>query len=220
MNKGFFVSFEGGEGSGKSIQASLLAETLKSLGYKVYLTKEPGAPDIPLNLAIRKILLSFTTDTIPSLSEFFLFAADRTKHTEVIKQHLKRGEIVISDRFRDSSDAYQGIGRKVGIIFTKLVNEVATDGLKPNVTFLLDLDPKIGLKRKKINRQTLNRLDKETLIFHQKVKKAYLKIAKENRKRIIIIDADRKTEEIQKEILNSILENLAKNKKEIKYDKN
>jgi len=217
MKKGFFVSFEGGEGSGKSIQAQLLADTLKSLGYKVYLTKEPGAPDIPLNLAIRKILLSFTADTIPSLSEFLFFAADRAKHTEIIKQHLKQGEIVISDRFRDSSDAYQGVGRKVGITFTKFVNEVATDKLEPNLTFLLDLDPKIGLKRKRANRQTLNRLDKEALLFHQRVRKAYLKIAKDSHKRIVIINADRKIEAIQKEILNSVLENLEKGGK---YDKN
>lgn len=208
LKKGFFITFEGVEGSGKSAQVKLLAQNLQNLGYKIYLTKEPGAPDIPLNVAIRNILLSFTSDTIPPFSEFMLFAADRARHTEAIKQHLKQKEIVISDRFSESSDAYQGIARNVGLKFTQFVNKTVTGGLQPNLTFLLDINPKKGLSRKQKNKQPLNRLDKESSLFHSRVREGYLKLAKNNRRRIIVINGDRPLQDIQKEIFKKVLEKI------------
>ncbi len=191
---GGFITFEGIEGCGKTTQIELLKGYLEKKGLKVLPVREPGGT--PIGERVRGILLNSEGDGMAPLTELFLYEACRAELVEkVIAPALKRGVFVICDRFSDSTVAYQGFGRglKTDIV---LLNKLASNGLTPDVTFLLDLDPETGLKRamKRINSNTglkEDRFEKETLDFHKKVRQGFLKIAKDDPKRVKVIDADR-----------------------------
>lgn len=193
--KGILITFEGGEGTGKSTQAKLLYKFLKKKNYKVILTKEPGGTKI--SEKIRKILLDKDTAEITKKTELLLYFASRAQHVEeIIKPYLEKKYIVISDRFSDSTFAYQGIGRRIDLKTVELINDFVTEKIKPNLTFLLDAPPEITLKRLK----NKNRIDRESLKFHRKVRKGFLKLAKLNRDRIVVLNAEENISKIHEKI--------------------
>ncbi len=207
LKKPFFITFEGIEGSGKSTQIRLLAEFFKKQKFSVLLTREPGGTEI--GNQIREIVLHSKNKKMVSLSELFLYAADRAQHIEeVIRPALKKRQIVLCDRFTDSTIAYQAEGRKISRKMIDRLNEMATSGLKPDLTFLIDCPVSVGLKRAKkrilgqINKE--ERFEKEKISFHEKVRKGFLKIAKEDRSRMVVIDGMKSPEEIHQEILRQL----------------
>ncbi|MCX7919211.1 MAG: dTMP kinase [bacterium] len=185
--KGLFISLEGGEGSGKSTQVRLLKNYLQRRGYQVIATLEPGGTVI--GNQIRRILLSPSNNTMVPLTELFLYLASRAQIVqEIIKPALYQGKIVICDRYADSSVAYQGVARKLGIEFVQQLNRIATDNLQPDITFFLDIEPKLGLARKiRHSYGHVDRLEKELLAFHRLVRKGYIKLAKNEPARIKVI---------------------------------
>lgn len=188
--KGFFISLEGPDGAGKS---TVLKEVLQEIGPKMktqYLvTREPGGSKIAEK--IRQIILDPENKLMDDRTEALLYAAARSQHVEeIVKPALDEGKIVFSDRFVDSSLAYQGAGRDLGIKEVKAINDFATGGLEPDLTLFFDLDPKIGLARiQKLRPDHEDRLEQEKLAFHEKVYSGYQKVAKLYPERIAIIDA-------------------------------
>lgn len=203
-----FITFEGGEGSGKTTAIKEVTKLLKKDGYKVVLTREPGGPRISED--IRNIILDKQNTMMDKRTEALLFAASRRQHLiETVWPNIKKGNIVICDRYLDSSLAYQGGVRKIGIDNVLKMNMFATEGTWPNLTFLFDLKPEIGLKRISKNKsREVNRLDKEKLAFHQEVRKNFLLLAKRYPKRIIIIDASKKPNEVVKLVYQNIKKRL------------
>lgn len=199
-----FITFEGVEGSGKSTQAKLLAELLTKIGHKVTLTREPGWGSF--GELIRKIILDERDLELDPFSELCLFCADRAQHVrDFIKPKLQNGEIVICDRYFDSTVVYQGYGRKLD---KRLVNKVAiasTLDLIPDVTFLLNLPVRAGLSRLQ-TRGEITKMDEEPLEFHELIRQGYMLIAKREPHRIKKINADREILEIHEDIKNFILE--------------
>jgi dTMP kinase len=192
-----FITFEGGEGCGKSTHVAMLKEYLESKGKKVVVTKEPGATRI--GTVIRKELLD-NDISLESLSEIFLFCADRVEHVEkVIRPALAAGAIVISDRFVDSTVAYQLGGRALPEDQVRYLNWISSRGIMPELTFLLDVPVEEGIKRAR-SRGDLNRFEKEISAFHERVRDKYLEIAADNRDRIKVINTFKDMEEVQKEI--------------------
>jgi len=187
MGKGIFISLEGIEGTGKTTQARLLSERLVEKGYEVMLTQEPGGTVI--GSKIREILLHIDHGSMFYMTELFLYNAARAQHlSEKILPALDEGKIVITDRFTDSTVAYQGYGRGIDIQLITSINNIATEGIKPNLTILFDLDVETGLKRNKgINK--VDRLELEDVEFHKKVKRGYFQIADKEPERIKIVDA-------------------------------
>ncbi len=194
MNRGYFIAFEGGEGSGKSTQIKNLEASLRKEGLKVLVTFEPGGT--PLGQSIRELLLKNSTDPMCARSEALLYAASRAEHVEkVIKPALERGEIVLCDRYMDASLAYQGVARKLGLRSILDLNLWATQDLLADQIFLFDLKPAEGLARAK-NRQELDRLEAEPMTFHEDVIRAYRELAKKNPSRYVVLDASQKPDEI------------------------
>jgi dTMP kinase len=192
-----FITFEGGEGCGKSTHARLLEKYLKGKGYGVVHTLEPGGTEIGKKL--RQILLKGER-LASKYSEMLLFAADRAEHVaSVIKPGLKAGKIVISDRFIDSTTAYQIAGRKLPGDFVDQMNRISSDGLVPDLTFLLDVPPKTGIPRG-TRRSKKDKFESENNGFHQRVRSAYLRIAKLEPKRVKIISTSGAIEDAQGEI--------------------
>lgn len=185
--KGLFISLEGGEGSGKSTQAKFLKKYLVQKGYKVITTVEPGGTDI--GIQIRAILLSPSNKKMIPLTELFLYLSSRAQIVkEIIHPALKQGKAVICDRYADSSVAYQGMGRKLGMDMVESFNHIATDGLQPDITFFFDIEPTLGLTRKaNSSRGTMDRLENEALAFHRSVRKGYHLLAKRYPDRIKVI---------------------------------
>jgi dTMP kinase len=204
MRNGFFISFEGIEGTGKSTQAKLLREFLVRKGYNVILTEEPGGTQIGERL--RDLLLSVEFKEIHAATELLLYNASRAQHIhDVILPALNRGTFVITDRFVDSTVAYQAFGRGLDADNVSIIERITTVGLKPDITFLLDLDVETGLTRnKKIHKK--DRFELETLEFHQRVREGYLQIAAKAPERIRLIDASENLEKIHKEITHTILD--------------
>jgi dTMP kinase len=209
---GFFVVFEGGEGAGKSTQAVKLAAWLKIRGYEAVLTREPGATDI--GMRIRSLLLDSipnTTggDTAPTpRAEARLYAADRAQHVDkVIRPALERGAVVVSDRYIDSSIAYQGSGRALGKDEIAWVSAWATGGLKPDLTVLLDVDPEAGLHRAKAG-GTGDRLEQEQLAFHEKVRDTFLHLAAAEPNRYLVVPAGGTPDEIAAAVREAVAERL------------
>ncbi len=188
-----FISFEGVEGSGKSTQAKLLYEWLLDRGIEVISTREPGGT--PGAEEIRNFILSEKKEHFPENAELFLYMAARSFHVEnLIKPALKNGTIVISDRFSDATVAYQGFGREIPVEKIEYLNSIASKGLKPDITFLIDIPVAEGLKR--IKKRKLDRIEKEAVEFHKMVRKGYLEIAKKEPDRVVVIDGRKTIEEI------------------------
>ncbi len=206
MHKGIFITIEGLDGSGKSTQIPRIKSFLEEKGYEVLLTREPGGTII--GEKIRQILLDRDHKEISAVTEALLYAASRAQHVEqVIMPALKEGKAVLSDRFVDSSIAYQGKGRGLGFKAIVDINEFAVCGLKPDITILLDIDPEVGLDRVKAAKGA-DRLEQEKLDFHRKVYEGYKDLADMYSDRIKVIDANKTIEEISREIkdkLNNIV---------------
>jgi dTMP kinase len=192
-----FITLEGTEGSGKTTAIKGIAEVLRSEGHDVLVTREPGGSNI--GPKIREILLG--GDAISPLAELLLFLADRTQHVEqVIRPHLAKGGVVLCDRFRDSTVAYQGYARGFDVALLEQLNDVATLSLKPDLTLLFDLDPEVGLARQ----TDKDRLDLEPLEFHQKVREGFLEIMKKEPERVIRVDASLEPQQVQGNCLEII----------------
>lgn len=203
--KGLLITFEGLEGSGKTTQIKLLAKALRKKKYSVIVTQEPGGT--PVGAKIRRILLESKKDKLFPESEAFLFLADRVHHMrEVIVPALRKKQIVLSDRFLDSTVAYQGFGRRLSVKFLEHMNQLITDGLVPHATLFLDLDPEKGLSRIQ-RRKRLNRMDKEKIAFYRAVRKGYLAIAR-GEPRVKILDADQNPDVLHAQILKKVLDLL------------
>lgn len=201
-----FITFEGVEGAGKSTQVNFLNEYLNEKGFKTLITRQPGGSD--LGMQIRNLILNPELEDKPSdLAEMFLYLADRSHHVEkTILPALKEKIIVISDRYIDSHIAYQGYARGFDLNELKYLNNVASKGLQPDITFLFDLDPVVGLNRVRFgrNQEVLDRIESEKIEFHEKVRNGFLSLANENTNRIKVIDAGLKPEIIKNQIIDLI----------------
>ena len=202
-----FISFEGGEGSGKTTLIEKLSKELSLLGYKLIKTREPGGSKIAEE--IRNIILNVDNVAMDYRTEALLYAASRRQHlTEVVIPAINDGKIVLCDRYVDSSLAYQGYARGLGIEEVYQINMYATQGILPEVTFFIDVDPNIGLSRIKKNNRVVDRLDLEELSFHKRVREGYLEVAKIYKDRIRVIDGNRTPDEIYADILKAVLDIL------------
>ncbi len=185
---GFLITIEGIEGSGKTSLARLLFDKLKSEGYNAIFAAEPGGDSI--SQSIRDLLLK-SSGSMDAKTELFLFLASRAQLvSHIIIPHIRTGGIVICDRFTDSTLAYQGYGRGFNLAWLRQMNEFATDGLLPELTILLDLPVEIGLKRQ----QSIDRIGGETSSFHEAVRNGFLRLAREEPNRFLIIDATKSTQ--------------------------
>ncbi|MEU4477069.1 dTMP kinase [Micromonospora sp. NPDC023966] len=196
VSNGLFVVFEGGEGAGKSTQLAALADRLRGQGRDVVVTREPGATGI--GERIRALVLETSGDEAPSpRAEALLYAADRAHHVAtVVRPALVRGAVVISDRYVDSSLAYQGAGRTLPVQEVSWLSSWATGGLKPDLVVLLDVDPRTGRSRVDSRNRGADRLEAESLPFHERVRYAFLDLATADPKRYLVLDASRPVEEI------------------------
>jgi dTMP kinase len=198
MMRGFFITFEGTEGSGKSTQIEILARHLIRGGHKVVTTREPGGT--AFGEQIRRVLLSVKNRRLDPRAELFLYLASRTQHLEeVIFPAMKKGKIVLCDRFSDATVAYQGFGRQLDMKVVRTAVGYAAKGLSPDLTLLLDLDVRLGLARVK-DRGRSNRLDREQREFHQRVRVGYLRLARLEPGRIKIVEAAQSPQDVAKDI--------------------
>ncbi len=203
MGRGVFIVFEGGEGAGKSTQARLLVEALTSAGHEVTLTREPGGT--PAAEAIRTILLSIDNTGLDDRAEALLFAAARGEHTaRVIRPALDRGHVVVCDRYIDSSVAYQGVGRDLGVDKVRELSLWATGGLVPDLTVVLDIDPARGLAR--VERP--DRLEAEPLKWHARVRQGFIDLAVANPKRYLVLDGSAPVTDIAEQVQEAVLSQL------------
>lgn len=199
-----FITFEGPEGSGKSTQCKLLAEHLTSLGHNVLLTREPGGTEI--SQQVRQIIMDMKNKSMFPATEFLLFSSARAQLVrEKIRPHLNGGGIVISDRYFDSSLAYQGYGHGLPLDSIRAITAFATDNLIPDLTLLLDIDPERGLRRRQSNNEEWNRLDDYELAFHRRVRDGFFELVRESPERWRVINADKNVEELQKEIREIVM---------------
>jgi dTMP kinase len=215
---GLFVTLEGIEGSGKTTQLLALQAFLTDKGLPVRVTREPGGT--PIGEAIRKILLSPEHSEMVGLSELFLYEACRAQHVhQILLPSLERGEILLCDRFSDATLAYQAYARGLDIDLVRQVNEMATAGLSPDLTILLDCDVESGLDRswKRLRREGKitheSRFESETLEFHRRVRMGYLEIARQNPERICVVAGSRPSEEVQLEVRRLLLKRLERKTK-------
>ncbi len=201
MKKGIFITFEGGEGSGKTTVINGLNEYLKNLNYEVIITREPGGIDIAEQ--IRDIILDVKNTNMTRETETLLYAASRMQHlSEKVIPALNAGKIIICDRYLDSSLAYQGYARGIGFDNVLLANNFALNHM-PDITFFLDVNPETGLARIE-NRDKLDRIDLEEKSFHDKVYEGYMQVCEMYKDRIIKIDGTKKPSEVTEEIIKQI----------------
>jgi len=201
-----FITLEGPEGSGKTRQISGLAEALRQQGYPVLMTREPGGT--PIGDQIRSVLFDMKNTDMRPRTEILLFQASRAQIVEqVIRPCLERGEIVLCDRYADSTLAYQGYGHRVDLDELRTVVQFATAGLKPDLTLLLDVEVEVGLKRK-VAASEWNRLDAYDLDFHRRVRQGYHEMALAEPKRWVVIDATQPPEEVQAVLREVVLGRL------------
>jgi len=206
MKKGLFITFEGVDGCGKSTQLELLKDYFIKSGRKVVVTREPGAKG--LGETIRTILLDYDGD-VSDRCESFLFLADRAQNIDIIvKPALKEGKIVLCDRHTDSSAAYQGYGRGLDIEQINYLNDLATNSLKPDLTFVFDIDTETSMARVGKNQ---DRMEKEGIEFQNRVRKGYLEIARKEPNRVKVINASKSIEEIHNEVLKIIKKHTGEN---------
>ena len=196
QHNGLFIAFEGGEGAGKSTQAKLLAEWVRGFRDDVVVTFEPGATKA--GAAVRKLLLSPAHRELSSRAEAMLYAADRADHVDnVVRPALERGAVVITDRFMDSSLAYQGGGRDLPLAELRRLSLWATCGIRPDLTILLDLDPAVGLARAG---SAPDRMEAESLEFHERVRTVFRELAHQGRSHYVVIDASKPPEEVAEQV--------------------
>jgi len=201
--KGLFITLEGPDGSGKSTQSLLLARYLKRHGHKVVRTREPGGTSIAESL--RRIILN-PKNRISKITEVLLYEAGRAQHTsELILPALRQGKTVICERYNDATLAYQGYGRKLDIQMVKELNRIASSGLKPDLTLLLDLDVREGLRRiRKISGGRMDRMERESIKFHQRVREGYHELASREPGRVKLIKVKRTPEKTHLEVVKAI----------------
>lgn len=205
--KGIFITFEGGEGTGKSTVSHLVKTSLEKKDINVFLTREPGGNGLSIAEDIRKLIMKH--GDIDPITELLLFNASRREHiTKKINPEIKKGNVVISDRFTDSSIIYQGIIKKIPSKQIEIANKIATQEKEPDYVFVFDLEPEIGLKRILQNNRKTNRFDNESLETHKKIRKAYLELAKSDKNKYILIDATKKAEDIANSIVKFILKEI------------
>lgn len=205
--KGHFITFEGGDGAGKSTLIETLHRYLERLGRSVVKTRAPGGTKI--GETIRSLLLNKGDTPLSVRGELFLFLADRAQHVdEVIKPALAKGQVVLCDRYNDSTVAYQGTARGFDSVWTRSLCDFATNNLQPTLTLYLDIDPKIGLSRVANTGVAKDRIESEALSFHEKIRESFHRIAKEEPKRFRIIDASQSPETVFEnalKIVNDVL---------------
>jgi len=201
-----FITFEGPEGSGKSTHVPILKEFLECYGIEVTATREPGGTSI--GNQIREILLSNKNIEMHPRSEILLFQASRAQLVEqVILPRISRGEVVLCDRYADSTIAYQGYGHQVNLEQLSTIVNFATGGLKPDLSILLDLDVQVGLQRRQEDGD-VNRLDKFVIEFHQRVRTGYHKLVSSEPERWVVIDANQSPDDVQQNIQQVVIDRL------------
>jgi len=199
MKKGLFITFEGADGCGKTTQMKLLAEYLKGKGYEVVLTREPGGKG--LGERVREILLNYDGE-VSDRCESFLFLADRAQNIDIIvNPAVNEGKIVLCDRHIDSTVAYQGYGRGLDLKRIKMLNELATNGRKPDLTIVFDIDVETSMKRVGTEK---DRMESAGIEFHNKVRNGYLKIAEEEPERIKVVNAVQTIDEVFEDVKNIV----------------
>lgn len=209
--RGFFLTVEGPDGSGKTTQVDRLEKSLKQFGFSVCRSREPGGCRISED--IRRIILDPDNLEMGDTCEALLYAASRAQHVhQVIRPAVERGEVVLCDRFVDSSVAYQGGGRELGIDLIQQINEPAVDGMEPDATVYLAIDHHKALMRR-LAASSPDRLEMETIEFHARVQKAYERLIRENKKRFLVVDADRDVDSIAKDALELVLARLLPDRK-------
>ena len=202
-----FITFEGGDGSGKSVQARALYRKLSQSAIPVLLTHEPGGT--PFGNKIGRWLKWTEIKDVSPLTELLLFNASRAQLvSEVIRPNLKKGMMVICDRYADSTTAYQSYGRGLGLEMVEAINNTATQGLKPDLTVLLDMPAEQGLARKRVKKK--DRFEQEDIAFHQRVRDGFLKLAVDDPQRWLVIDASQSKEEIEEIIWRRISQLLSR----------
>lgn len=205
MKKGYFITFEGPDGSGKTTITKNVVDKLMKLGYDVCLTREPGGIEIAEQ--IRKVILDPNNTSMDPRTEALLYAASRRQHlVEKVLPALKENKLVICDRFLDSSLAYQGNARGLGIDNILGINEFAIDGLFPDLTIYLDISAEGGIARVNSRREEKDRLDSESIEFHKKVVDGYKKVNERFKDRVKVVDASNSIEEVSDDCLNIILD--------------
>ncbi len=194
-----FITLEGSEGSGKSTQFAMLATYLLKKGYPIITTREPGGTNI--GEQVRECLHDVANKEMTPAAEVLLYSASRSQLVEeVISPALRRGQIVLSDRYSDSTIAYQGYGRQLDMEAIVNITQFATGGLKPDLTILLDIDVEAGLERRKRGGDEMNRMDLQEVAFYERVRQGYLTLAKQDPKRWVVVDASRSPDQVQVDI--------------------
>jgi len=203
---GRLIVFEGVEGCGKTSQMQLCQEWLQNLGISVVVTREPGGT--PLGLDLRRLLLDAENKTIFNTTELLLYAADRSQHVEQeLKPNLEKGNIILCDRYTDSTIAYQGYGRGLDINLIKQLNAIATGGLESDLTLWLDVDIEVGLSRKRADNDIADRIELEAIAFHRRVQQGYSQL-QASQEKIVRIDASLNKEAVQKMIQATLSDRL------------
>lgn len=202
--KGLFISFEGNDGSGKSSVIKAVYQKLIDEGFEVVLTREPGGSKI--SEKVRDVILDVDNTGMDDWTEAILYAASRREHIQkTIVPSIRDGKIVLCDRFLDSSLAYQGYARKLGIEKVKELNQFATNGLVPNLTLLVCVRPEIGLDRIRKNERNMDRLENETIDFHKSVYDGYQILYKQNPNRIKLVNGENSPEKVAADAIEIVL---------------
>lgn len=204
--RGFFLSMEGPDGCGKTTQANLLEQSLRQLGFDLVRTREPGG--CPISEKIRQIILDTENAEMCGTCEALLYAASRAQHVhQVIRPAVEAGKVVLSDRFVDSSVAYQGGGRAMGVDMIRQINEPAVDGMLPDATVYLAIDHTTAMTRR-LSASRPDRLEMESGAFHGRVQAAYEELINRDRQRFIVVSGDQPVEEIARQVLRQVLKRL------------
>ena len=202
-----FITFEGGEGSGKTTVIKRLVEELENMGLDILVSREPGGSKI--SEEIRNVILNVENKEMDYMTEALLYAASRRQHLkEIVWPAIENGKVVICDRYLDSSLVYQGFARGLGIEKVYDLNINATDGFLPDITVYLDVTPDVGLNRIKTNNRNVNRLDLEKKAFHEKVREGYLKLTQMFPERIILINAEGTVDEVYEQVKKAVISRL------------
>lgn len=211
MKRGLFITFEGGEGAGKSIQVEILTSHMREKGWPVVVTREPGGTRI--GEQIRAITHNPENVDMEATTEAYLMAAARAQHVaQVIEPAIEAGKIVVCDRYVDSSVVYQGLGRKLGAETIARLNDLAINGAIPDITILLNVPPKLGLLRRNKSLKARDRLDLQQKEFYERVYQGYLDLAKNDAERYVVIDARQSIVDVAKSVWEYVSARLPKKK--------